>query len=137
MVDNGTTNIVVGPLSGISEGVFSLPSNVSTSAVCRVALTVTNSAGRTQTAFVHLTRGTSTTEWGSFYPFTTGGLDASNRHHATLIGGASVQNRPGPGQRAEPVGSRPVCQPAGGCGDLSHLCRVGEMERGRSLAANF
>jgi arabinan endo-1,5-alpha-L-arabinosidase len=94
MVDNGTTNIVVGPLSGISEGVFSLPSNVSTSAVCRVALTVTNSAGRTQTAFVHLTRGTSTTEWGSFYPFTTGGLDASNRHHATLIGGASVQTDP-------------------------------------------
>jgi len=91
MVDNGTTNIVVGPLSGISEGVFSLPSNVSTSAVCRVALTVTNSAGRTQTAFVHLTRGTSTTEWGSFYPFTTGGLDASNRYHASLMGGASVQ----------------------------------------------
>lgn len=88
-VQDGQTNLVFGPLNGVTNGIYAVPADA-TNGIYLISLTATNLAGRTQTDTVRLSRVAPPPEWGSFYPFTSNALDASNRFHGTLQSGASI-----------------------------------------------
>jgi hypothetical protein len=116
--DNGVTNLVLGPLAGVTNGAFTVSTNpaFTTNGCYRVRLTATDGAGRSATRTLELARVTATAqpEWASFYPFTSGAQDASNRWPGTLVGGASVQNDAERGPAARLAGgSQCVSLPAG------------------------
>lgn len=88
-INGGQTNLVFGPQSGVTNGVFLMPTNASGS--YRFALLATDPAGRTNTVFATVTPGQPAAAWNSFYPFTTGAQDMSNGFNGVLFGGASIQ----------------------------------------------
>jgi arabinan endo-1,5-alpha-L-arabinosidase len=97
---NGQTNTVFGPVSGITNGTFSVPANETRSGAYRVLLQATDSLGRQATTSAMLWPSNATSAaapWSSFYPFTAGAQDASNLFNGTLNGGASTQADPGRG----------------------------------------
>ncbi|HWI55582.1 MAG TPA: family 43 glycosylhydrolase, partial [Bacillota bacterium] len=90
---NGATNPVQGALVGVTNGTFTIPGSgvAATNGFYRVGLTATDAAGRKGTAFVDVFPGTpATPSWASYYPFTTGAQDASNRFNGSLLNGASI-----------------------------------------------
>jgi len=94
-LDNGRTNVVLSPVSGSSEGVYTVPANV-TNGVYRVCLTATDNLGRKATnsvnVYASVTAGSNA--WSSFYPLTYNALDVSNNFNGTLVNGASFVNDP-------------------------------------------
>lgn len=94
-INAGVTNSILGPLAGITNGAFNIPSNgvLATNGLYRVVLAATDAVGRqTVTAsdiFPSPSNGMPG-NWSSFYPFDTGANDASNRFNGTLINGASI-----------------------------------------------
>jgi len=89
-VEGGQTNLVHGPLSGITQGTYTVPTNASTNGFYLLTLTASNPAGRTGTATAHLAYANPPAAWSSFYPFTSNALDASNRFNGALVNGASI-----------------------------------------------
>jgi hypothetical protein len=94
-VQSGVTNVVFGPVANISNGSFTIPTNTSTGNYI-VRLRATDNLARQSTTAVTLlpTNAPSLEPWASFYPFTAGAQDASNRYNGTLLGGASIQSDP-------------------------------------------
>lgn len=90
----GTTNLVFGPVSGIADGKFTVPTNTPGTGEYRVLLTATNTAGRSSTATVILTPANAPSGWSAHYPFTTDASDANGLFPGTLIGGAAIQDDP-------------------------------------------
>lgn len=97
-VNGGTTNIVLGPLSGVSSGTFTVPASgaASTNGCYQFLLMATDTAGRKATNFVTVFPASvaGANDWSAFYPFTTGAQDANHTLDGTLQGGASIQNDP-------------------------------------------
>lgn len=91
----GATNTVLGPLTGVTNGSFAIPTTgvAATNGYYRVLLTAADSLGRTTTssAEIYPTTNSAPGTWASFYPFTTGAQDASNRLSGVLVNGASIQ----------------------------------------------
>ncbi len=92
--DDSQTNTVFGPSSGISNAVFVIPPSTTGTGVYTVVLTATDNFGRQSSDRRSLAYSSINTDWGSFFPFTSSGLDASNHNNAALIGGASIQTDP-------------------------------------------
>ncbi len=94
---NGTaTNVIIGPLVGVTNSVFYIPGSGSqaSNGCYRITLAVSDGASRQASASVDIfpaAPGTSP-HWASYYPFASGGQDASNVFNATLLGGASIRN---------------------------------------------
>ena len=90
-----TTNAVLGPLSGVLGGTFSIPTSglAAASGLYQIVLSAFDAEGRAATNFVSIFPSTITApnSWASFYPFTSGAQDASNRFNGALLGGASIQ----------------------------------------------
>ncbi len=86
----GQSNLVFGPLSGVTNGVFVVPSNTSGTGIYNVILTATDGAHQ-GTFSVPLRRADANSDWSSFYSFTIDARDESNRFNGVLIGGASIQ----------------------------------------------
>jgi hypothetical protein len=89
--DSTSTNVVFGPASGISSGTYVVPSNFSGTGIFNVILTATDLSNRQATVSTLLAFTNSPANWASFYPFTSGAQDASNRFNGALVNGASIQ----------------------------------------------
>jgi hypothetical protein len=89
-VSGTTSNLVYGPISG-TQGEYTVPANSANTNVYVVSLLAVDALGRTTTVGSALPSGLVRTQWSSFYPFNSGGQDASNLYPATLYGSASIQ----------------------------------------------
>lgn len=94
-LNSGVTNVVMGPVTGLSEGGYTVPANI-TNGLYRVFLTATDNLGRraTNSVNVYASAIAGSNAWSSFYPFTSNALDASNNFNGTLVNGASFANDP-------------------------------------------
>jgi len=94
-INGGATNVVMSPVAGLSEGVYTVPANV-TNGLYRVVLTAADNLGRKATNFVsvYVSATAGSNAWSSFYPLTSNALDASNNFNGTLVNGASFVNDP-------------------------------------------
>jgi hypothetical protein len=116
--NSGVSNIVLGPLYGVTNGSFTVSTNpaFTSNGVYRIRLTATDVAGRSATRFLELAPVTPTAQpdWASFYPFASSGQDASNNFNASLLGGASIQTDAVRGNAARLAGgSQYVSVPTG------------------------
>ena len=98
-INSGSTNTVLGPLSGTTNGAFTIPASgaSATNGYYRITLAATDSRNRRATntaAIFPISAASAGADWASFYPFTSGAGDASNRYNGTLLGGASIQTDP-------------------------------------------
>jgi hypothetical protein len=112
------TNVVLGPLYGVTNGSFIVSTNAAftSNGVYRIRLTATDPTGRSATRFLELASVTPTArpDWTSFYPFTSGAQDTSNRYNGSLLGGAAIQADVERGNAARLAGgSQYVSVPAG------------------------
>lgn len=93
-VNAGVTNCVLGPVSGVVHGSFSIPAvgAAATNGFYQVTLVATDVAGRAATNAVNIYPAAAATpaNWSSYYPFTSGAQDASNRFNGTFRNGASI-----------------------------------------------
>jgi arabinan endo-1,5-alpha-L-arabinosidase len=89
------TNQVLGPITGAFTGSLLIPPTgiYATNGSYRINLTALDAFGRRATNSVQVFPdggSPATTNWASYYPFTTGAGDASNRFNGTLLNGASI-----------------------------------------------
>lgn len=91
---DGKTNVVFGPVTGITNGTFNIPTNATGGGAYRVVLTATDSAGRQATAVSTLFPANPPSGWSSYYPFRANASDAYGHFNGTLEGGASIQYDP-------------------------------------------
>jgi hypothetical protein len=90
--DTNTTNVVLGPVSDISSGSFTVPASgeEATTGFYQIILSATDSLGRTASNCVDIFPNPANTEWTSYYPFTNGAADANGNFNGSLINGAST-----------------------------------------------
>ena len=89
------TNIVLGPLTGVTNGSFLIPLTGAgaSNGSYRVLLVAVDNVARKGTNYADIFPAAPTVvDWASYYPFTADATDASNRYNGTLTGGASIQN---------------------------------------------
>jgi hypothetical protein len=94
--DTNSTSVVLGPLSGIGGGSFTLPSSgeESTNGFHRIVLSATDTLGRTGTNCVDVSPGPPDTNWTAFYPFDNGAADANGNFNGTLAAGNTTSSDP-------------------------------------------
>jgi arabinan endo-1,5-alpha-L-arabinosidase len=118
-INAGTTNVVLGPLSGVAGGTFNIPGSgaAATNGSYQILLTAVDSAGRAATNAIGIfpVAETVSSAWAAYYPFTSGAQDASNVFSGTLENGASIVNDPARGNVLNliPFASEYVRLPAG------------------------
>jgi arabinan endo-1,5-alpha-L-arabinosidase len=116
-VDSQSTNVILGPLSGVADGSFTVPTNAAAPGKCVVRLVAMDGSGRRGTNSVEVAVSANpqaAAPWSSFYPFTADARDASNRFHGGMLGGASIQLDPNRGPVLNLAGgSQYVGLPAG------------------------
>ena len=118
-VNAGVTNVVYGPAKSITSGSFMVPANGSqaTNGFYQVQLSAVDLIGRAATNIVNVYPLTSalSSNWASFYPFTSGAQDLSNNFNGTLENGASIVNDPARGNVLNllPLASEYVKLPSG------------------------
>jgi len=86
------TNIVYGPIAGITNGSFNLPASATDGGNYRIVLTATDSAGHQATTSSLLTPANPPAGWTAYFPFQANANDANGHFNGTLNGGASIQN---------------------------------------------
>jgi len=94
--DTNTTNVVLGPVSDISSGSFTVPASgeEATNGFYQIVLSATDSSGRTASNCVDIFPNPANTDWTSYYPFTNGAADANGNFNGSLINGASTAADP-------------------------------------------
>jgi hypothetical protein len=97
-INAGTTNIVFGPVNGVTSGSFNIPSigAAATNGFYQVRLTAVDSTGHmaTNAASIFPVASAAPAPWASYYPLTNGAQDASNKFNGTFKNGASIINDP-------------------------------------------
>ncbi|MEI6075951.1 MAG: LamG-like jellyroll fold domain-containing protein [Verrucomicrobiota bacterium] len=88
---DGKTNIVYGPLTGITKGSFNVPTNATGGGIYRVILTATDAAGHQGVTAAALVPANPPAGWSAYYPFRADAADANGRFPGTLNGGAAIQ----------------------------------------------
>ncbi|MFO1511917.1 MAG: LamG-like jellyroll fold domain-containing protein [Verrucomicrobiota bacterium] len=119
---NSTAATVLGPLSGVANGSFSIPLSGGTASngFYRIQLVAIDDSLRKGTNYVDIFPASSlATNWASFYPFTSNALDASNRFNGTLMSGASIVNDATRGNAANLSGASQYVNLPGGAGALN------------------
>ena len=134
-INAGATNTVLGPLSGIANGTFSIPADgpSATNGCYQFVLTATDSAGHSATNFTEIfpSAAAAPSNRASFYPFTSGAQDASNLYNGALQGGASIFDDPVRGDVLNLSGSGWCRHLAGGGGLRSNHFGLGSEWTGR------
>jgi len=94
--DTNTTNVVIGPVSGITSGSFTVPMDgeEATNGFYQVILSATDSSGRAASNCVAIFPNATNTDWTSYYPFTNGAADANGNFNGSLINGAGTATDP-------------------------------------------
>ncbi|HXU77878.1 MAG TPA: LamG-like jellyroll fold domain-containing protein, partial [Methylomirabilota bacterium] len=93
-VQDGRTNSVYGPVTGVTNGSFIVPTNATGGGSYRVILTANDGAGHQSTAVANLAPANPPAEVSSYYPFRNNASDANGHFNGTLNGGASIQFDP-------------------------------------------
>jgi hypothetical protein len=90
--DTNSTNMVVGPLSGVSGGTFSIPASGegATNGFYRIDLAATDTLGRAATNSVEIFPDPTNTDWTAYYPFDNGAADANGAFNGALVNGAGT-----------------------------------------------
>ncbi len=88
---DGRTNIVFGPVAGITNGVFNIPTNAIGGGVYRVVLTATDGAGHQASVISTLSPANPPNGWSSYFPFRADASDANGHFNGALNGGAAIQ----------------------------------------------
>ena len=92
---SGVTNVVLGPLTGVTNGSYNIPATgaASTNGYYQVLLAAVDGGGHGATNSVSIFPAPTSVSsaWASFYPFDSGGQDSSNLFNGTLQGGAAIQ----------------------------------------------
>jgi len=95
-VNSGTTNMVLGPFSGVTNGTFTLPASgaSATNGSYQIWLRAVDSAGRaaTNSVSIYPVAAMAPSAWNSVYPFTGGPQDVSNHLNGVFVNGASIVN---------------------------------------------
>lgn len=88
--DTGVTNVVLGPVTGVGNGSFTIPAGgeEATNGFHRIVLVATDTLGRTATNDMDLYPGPA--GWTAFYPFDNGAADANGSFNGTLVSGATT-----------------------------------------------
>ncbi len=89
---DGVTNVVFGPLAGITDGTFSVPTNATGGGNYLFILTATDNSGRTNTVTATLLPANPPASWSSYYPLQSNVADGNGHYNGTLHGGASFVN---------------------------------------------
>jgi Glycosyl hydrolases family 43/Concanavalin A-like lectin/glucanases superfamily len=86
--DTNSTNIVAGPISGISGGNYAVPSDgeEATNGFHRIILAVTDTFGRGATNCVDIFPNPTNTDWTAFYSFANGAADSNGFFNGSLVG---------------------------------------------------
>src|SRR6185369_5138376 len=93
-VQDGRTNSVYGPVTGVTNGSFIIPTNATGGGSYRVILTANDGAGHQSTAAANLAPANPPAEVSSYYPFRNNASDANGHFNGMLNGGASIQFDP-------------------------------------------
>ena len=95
-VDGSATNVVLGPISGVTNGSFSIPGSgtLATNGGYQIWLRAVDSAGHaaTNSVSIYPLAAIASTAWSSYYPFSGGPQDVSNQLNGLLENGASIVN---------------------------------------------
>jgi hypothetical protein len=86
-----TTNIVLGPLAGVSSGNMAVPADPNTTnGFYQILLAATDGAGHSATNSVNVLPGPTNNLWTASYPFDNGATDTNGNFNGTLLNGAST-----------------------------------------------
>ena len=89
------TNVVLGPLSGVANGSFTVPSDPSTTnGFYQIILSATDASSRTASDVVNVLPGPTNNLWTASYPFDNGATDTNGNFNGTLVNGASTVTDP-------------------------------------------
>ncbi|HTY85884.1 MAG TPA: LamG-like jellyroll fold domain-containing protein [Candidatus Acidoferrum sp.] len=87
--DANSTNVGLGPITGVGSGSFTVPSDPSvTNGSYRILLTAVDTLGRSATNFLEVDPGPA--NWTASYPFNNGATDANGFFNGTLGNGAAT-----------------------------------------------
>ncbi len=89
---DGETNLALGPLVGVTNGVFPVPTNATRGGTYRLLFTATDSSARQRTVAVNLLPANPPPPWASYYPLQSGTIDVNGHFNGTLNGGATIVN---------------------------------------------
>jgi concanavalin A-like lectin/glucanase superfamily protein len=89
---DGATNVVFGPSTGISSGPFTVPATNGGNGNYIATLTATDSANRQASTSVTLAAANRDPGWASYYPLRTDAADVFGHFSGNLNGGASFVN---------------------------------------------
>ena len=94
--DMNSTNIVAGPISGISTGNYSIPSDgeEATNGFHRIIMVATDALGRAATNCVDIFPNPTNMDWTAYYPFDDGAADANGFFDGSFQNGASTSADP-------------------------------------------
>ncbi len=90
---DGVTNVVFGPVSNLTSGTFTVPTNVSSGNYI-LSLTATDTFNRQSTSYVTLWAANPSSGWSSYYPLRNNAADANGHYDGMLNGGASFVSDP-------------------------------------------
>jgi hypothetical protein len=90
--DTNATNIVAGPISGVSAGNYSIPPDgeEATNGFHHIILVATDTLGRAATNFVDIFPNPTNTDWTAYYPFDNGAADANGFFDGSLQNSATT-----------------------------------------------
>jgi arabinan endo-1,5-alpha-L-arabinosidase len=88
-IQDGHTNIVFGPVTGVAAGAFALPTNATGGGSYTVVLTAMDSSNHQSSASATLLPANPPADWASYYPLNSDANDANGHYNGTLVGGAS------------------------------------------------
>ena len=91
---DGQTNLVSGPVSGVTNGNFNIPSTAAGGGNYLLTLTASDTAGHQSSVSSILVPANPATGWASYYPLKSDAHDANGHYNGVLNGGASFVNDP-------------------------------------------
>ncbi len=91
-IQDHVTNAVYGPVSGISNGAYIIPTNSTGGGNYVVVLTAADKSNRVATATATLSPANPPAGWSSYFPLQSDANDANGHYNGTLHGGASFVN---------------------------------------------
>jgi arabinan endo-1,5-alpha-L-arabinosidase len=91
---DGKTNVVFGPVTGVASGDFNIPANATGGGNYMITLTATDSSNRQSSANLTLLPANPAASWSSYYPLKSDANDANGHYNGTLNGGASFVSDP-------------------------------------------
>jgi arabinan endo-1,5-alpha-L-arabinosidase len=89
---DGATNVVFGPVSGLTGGTFAIPTNATGGGNYIIVLKATDNSNRQSSVCATLSPAHPPASWSSYYPLQANANDVNGHYNGVLHGGASFVN---------------------------------------------